>query len=59
MSKLDDLKSRAQLSMQTNPMKWAGIVAGTGFILGLAGRLLQRRSQQRSIPDLVVIETAC
>ena len=58
MSKLDDLKSRAQLSMQTNPMKWAGIAAGTGLILGLAGRLVQRRSQ-RSIPDLVIIETAC
>lgn len=58
MSKLDDLKSRAQLSMRTNPMKWAGIVAGTGFILGLAGRILQRRSQ-RSAVDLFVIESGC
>jgi ElaB/YqjD/DUF883 family membrane-anchored ribosome-binding protein len=49
-----------QTSMRTNPMKWAGIAAGSGFALGLIGRIAQWRSKHRNVmPSLVVIERSC
>lgn len=49
-----------QSSMRTNPMKWAGIAAATGFGLGLIGRVKQARAKQRMrMPDLVIIEASC
>ncbi len=52
--------SSMQSSMRTNPMKWAGIAAATGFGLGMIGRLSQTRAKQRMrMPDLVIIESTC
>jgi hypothetical protein len=45
-------------AMRSSPMKWAGIAAGSGLAIGLAGRLVQRRSRERYIPQLVIIETS-
>jgi hypothetical protein len=46
-----------QSSMRTNPMKWAGIAAASGFGLGLISRIAHARKKQR--PMLIVIEQAC
>jgi ElaB/YqjD/DUF883 family membrane-anchored ribosome-binding protein len=52
------LKGNAQSSMRTQPEKWIGIAAASGFILGLLGRLMQLRSERhRHQPQLIVIET--
>jgi ElaB/YqjD/DUF883 family membrane-anchored ribosome-binding protein len=45
--------------MRGNPTKWAGIAAGAGLAIGLAGRFLQRRAKERHVPTLVIIEAAC
>jgi ElaB/YqjD/DUF883 family membrane-anchored ribosome-binding protein len=45
--------------MRGNPAKWAGIAAGTGLAIGLAGRFLQRRANARHMPTVVIIEAAC
>ena len=51
---------RMQGSMRTSPMKWAGIAAGTGFALGLVGRIAQIRSKRRNqTPTLVIVEAGC
>ena len=43
--------------LRSNPKKWAGIAAGAGIALGLAGRYLRHRAHR---PRLVVVETtAC
>ena len=56
----NDSIAKVQTSMQTSPMKWAGIAAGSGLALGLLGRLLDsRRHHHRHMPQLVVIETSC
>ena len=50
------------MDMRTNPMKWAGIAAGSGFALGLLGRLISSRNKHRHVhgmPQLVIIESAC
>lgn len=65
--RLDDLKwrgksqiAKTQSSMHTNPMKWAGIAAGSGFAIGLIGRLLHvRRNRLSRMPQVVVIEPVC
>jgi len=50
--------ANVQESMRTNPMKWAGIAAGTGLALGLIGRFAGARSKRHArMPDLVIIET--
>ncbi len=59
----DGAKSRAtqmQSSMRTSPMKWAGIAAGSGFAIGLIGRIAQARAKKRhAMPTLVIVESAC
>jgi ElaB/YqjD/DUF883 family membrane-anchored ribosome-binding protein len=55
---VDDRMTRMQSSMQTSPMKWAGIAAGAGFAIGMIGRLVERRNKEhRHMPQLVIIET--
>ncbi len=52
--------TRVQSSMRNSPAKWAGIAAGSGFILGMLGRMIHSRNEQlRHMPQLVVIETSC
>jgi hypothetical protein len=52
--------SRIQSSMRRNPTKWAGIAAGSGFAIGLLGRLIHSRTERHHhMPQLVVIETSC
>jgi ElaB/YqjD/DUF883 family membrane-anchored ribosome-binding protein len=55
---LDDV----QADMRVNPMKWAGIAAGSGFAIGLIGRMISWRNKHRHVhgmPQLVIIESAC
>ena len=52
--------AKVQSSMQANPAKWVGIAAGSGFAIGMLGRLMHwRNSHHRHTPQLVVIETSC
>jgi ElaB/YqjD/DUF883 family membrane-anchored ribosome-binding protein len=52
--------TKVQSSMRNSPAKWAGIAAGSGLILGMLGRFIQSRNEQRRhMPQLVVIETSC
>lgn len=52
--------NQMQTSMRNSPMKWAGIAAGTGFGLGLIGRIVHWRNKHaRHAPSLVVIERSC
>lgn len=52
--------TRMQSSMRNSPAKWAGIAAGSGFVLGMLGRLISSRNEhRRHMPQLVVIETSC
>ena len=55
-----DGMTKVQTSMKTNPMLWAGIAAGSGFVLGLAGRIADaRKRSRRMMPDLVIIDAMC
>jgi hypothetical protein len=51
--------AQMQASMAAEPMKWAGIAAGSGLLLGLIGRYAHWRKAHRASPTLVVIETSC
>ncbi len=54
--------SDMQTDMRNNPMKWAGIAAGSGFAIGLLGRFIHWRNKHRHVhtmPQLVIIESAC
>lgn len=52
--------TKVQSSMRTSPMLWAGIAAGTGFALGLVGRIAQVRNKRKNaIPTLVIVEAGC
>ena len=53
------LPTKVQDSMKINPMKWAGVAAGAGFAIGLAGRIARARRSQVTMPDLVIIESIC
>jgi L,D-peptidoglycan transpeptidase YkuD (ErfK/YbiS/YcfS/YnhG family) len=53
------LTAKANSQLRTNPAKWAGIAAGTGFAIGMAGRFLRHRSHERSTPAIVIIEATC
>jgi ElaB/YqjD/DUF883 family membrane-anchored ribosome-binding protein len=58
---VDETMARMENSMRMQPMKWASIAAASGFALGMAGRVAQWRSKQKSryTPQLVIIETSC
>jgi len=52
--------TQMQSSMHSSPMKWAGIAAGSGLALGLAGRFVHwRNKHQQTGLQLVVIESTC
>ncbi len=52
--------AKVQDAMRGNPMKWAAIAAGTGFALGLAGRIAEARNKRKhTMPTLVIVETSC
>lgn len=52
--------SNTQTSMKNSPMKWAGIAAGSGFVLGMIGRYMHWRNYHRRMtPDLVIIDATC
>lgn len=50
--------ARMNGSMRDNPMKWAGIAAGSGVALGLIGRWMEHQRHRRHLPQVVVIEAA-
>jgi len=52
--------TKLQDSMRTSPMTWAGIAAGSGFALGLIGRIAQaRHKRNHEMPTLVIVEASC
>lgn len=60
-SSVDGQVDRVQTSMKTNPMLWAGIAAGSGFAIGMVGRVMQwkKKRERRVLPDLVIIDATC
>lgn len=58
-STLASKQSQVSSSMSNNPMKWAGIAAGSGFIVGMIGRYVQHRNKRRPTLDIVVIDAMC
>jgi ElaB/YqjD/DUF883 family membrane-anchored ribosome-binding protein len=57
--RVNAMTMKANDSMRGNPPKWAGIAAGAGLAIGLAGRFLQRRANARHMPTVIIIEAAC
>jgi hypothetical protein len=49
------LRPKLAQQLRSNPKKWAGIAAGAGLVLGLAGRYLRHRAHK---PHLVIVEAA-
>ena len=59
-SEVDHRMSQMQSSMRTKPALWAGVAAGSGFALGMAGRFLSWRNRQhRHAPQIIVIDAMC
>ena len=57
---LGERKVALKSSMKTSPMLWAGVAAGSGFALGMLGRIVQWRSKRRqAMPELVIIDATC
>jgi hypothetical protein len=51
---------KLQSQLRSDPKKWAGIAAGAGVALGLAGRYLRHRAHVNARrPQVVVIEASC
>jgi len=57
--KVNALTLKATGNLRSNPTKWAGIAAASGLGVGLLGRFLQHRAQNRRLPAIVIIEAAC
>ena len=58
---IHDTMDKAERELHSNPTKWAGIAAGTSFLLGMIGREMRHRASRRmrrGLPDLIIIETA-
>jgi hypothetical protein len=53
------MQSQLKSSMSNSPMKWAGIAAGSGFAIGMIGRLIHHRNKHRPVMDIVVIDAMC
>lgn len=51
---MKDKLFHVQQNMRTNTMTWAGIAAGAGFGLGLAGRIMRRRATRT--PHIIIVE---
>jgi ElaB/YqjD/DUF883 family membrane-anchored ribosome-binding protein len=52
--------TKLQDSMRISPMTWAGIAAGSGFALGLLGRITRARyKRSHEMPTLVIVEASC
>jgi hypothetical protein len=57
--RVNALSMKANDNLRSNPAKWAGIAAGAGLGVGLIGRFLHHRAQNRRVPAIVIIEAAC
>jgi hypothetical protein len=53
-ARLRELSARVQGSLHDKPALWTGIATSAGFALGIAGRLMRRRTR-RPLPAIIVI----
>jgi hypothetical protein len=53
ISDVKELGPKIEQQLRSDPKKWAGIAAGAGLLLGLAGRYLRHRAHK---PHLVIVE---
>ncbi len=51
--------SRTNGHLRSNPGKWAGAAIGAGFGLGILGRLMLHRAQNRQMPEVIILSAAC
>lgn len=59
-SNVNTQMTKMQSSMAFNPAKWAGIAAGSGFVLGMIGRAVHwRNKHHRHRPEIVIIDAMC
>ena len=49
------LMNWVQEQLRTKPILWAGVAAGAGFAIGMAGSLIRRR--RRPLPTLLILES--
>ncbi len=57
--KMNDLSTNLRQQLRSKPAMWAGIAAGAGLALGIAGRIARHRRADKSLPTLVIIEGTC